>query len=346
MLGNDTLSAESFVRTGDRVDGMIVRRIPRTVVVRYVMTLAPTGLPARLEYNTRLPDGSMPPNVARTVIVTFTGDSAFTEIVRDSTTRRRVAVRNALPAIDGAVSFYALPVAALRAMNADSARFATYGAGTAAGEPTPVARRAANTYWLYSFGNPVEVVTDAAGRLLSVDGSRTTERILAHRRAAVDVPAVAAAFVARERALGPITALSPRDSAAASIGGVRLSVDYGRPAARGRRIWGPNGVLGDTLWRTGANASTKLTIAAPITIGGRALPAGTYSLMTLAIPGRYQLVLYEGDAELMRVPLQATPIDPPIERFTIVIDPAGERAGTLRLRWDTLELSVPISIGS
>src|SRR5688500_18657228 len=58
-LGNDTISAESFTRTGNRIDGMIVRRSPRTVVVRYVLTLLPSGRPARLEFNTRLPDGSM-----------------------------------------------------------------------------------------------------------------------------------------------------------------------------------------------------------------------------------------------------------------------------------------------
>jgi Protein of unknown function (DUF2911) len=345
-LGNDTVSAESFTRTGDRIEGVIMRRVPRTVLVRYVMTLAPSGLASRLEYTTRLPDGSMLPNGTRSVVATFTSDSVITEILREEIVTRRVAARNAYPEMDGAVSFYALPIAALKAMNRDSAHFVAYTPGAPQGSGSPVASRGrgSNRYWVYSFGNPIEVVTDAAGRILSVDGRRTTLRIQTRREAAMDVAALAAAFLDRERSAGPMVALSPRDSVIASIGGVRISVDYGRPAARGRKIWGPDGVLGDTLWRTGANASTKFTIDGAVSIGGRTLPAGTYSLMTLAVPGRYHLIFYTRDTEVWRVPLQATPLDPRVERFSILIEPTGERAGTLRLRWDALELSVPFTV--
>lgn len=345
-LGNDTVSAESFVRSGERIEGAIVRRVPRTTIMRYVMTLAPTGLPTRLEYNVRLADGTMLPNGARTVIVAFTADSVVTRIVRDTTVTRRVAARNAYPELDGAVSLYGLPIAALNAMNSDSVRFVSYVPGSAQGSASPVAKRGAGTnrYWVYSFGNPIEVVTDAAGRVLSVDGSRTTLRIQSRRQATVDVAALATAFTRRERAIGPIAALSPRDSASVSIGGARISVDYGSPSTRGRRIWGPNGVLGDTLWRTGANTSTKFITATALSIGGNTLPAGTFSLMTLAVPGRYQLIFHAGDAEVLRVPLQATPITPGVERFQILIEPAGDRAGNIRLRWDTLELSTAFMV--
>lgn len=345
-LGNDTVSAESFRRTGSRIEGVIVRRVPRTVLVRYAMTLAPNGLASRLEYTTRLPDGTMLPNGARSVIATFTSDSVITEILREEIVTRRVPARNAYPEMDGAVSFYALPIAALKAMNRDSAHFVAYAPGAPQGSGSPVARRGSgsNRYWVYSFGNPIEVVTDAAGRILSVDGTRTTFRIVSRRQPAMDMSALAAAFLDRERTSGPMLALSPRDSVIATVGGVRISVGYGRPASRGRRIWGPDGVLGDTLWRTGANASTKFTTDGAVSIGGRTLPAGTYSLMTLAVPGRYHLIFYTRDTEVWRVPLQATPLDPRVERFTILIEPTGERAGTLRLRWDALELSVPFTV--
>lgn len=345
-LGNDTVSAESFTRTGDRIEGVIVRRVPRTSVVRYVLTLTPAGLPSRLDYTTRLPDGSMIPNGARSVAVTFTGDSVITQIVRDSLVTRRVGARSSFPDLDGAVSFYALPIAALRAMNRDSADFVGYSPGAPTGSVIPVARRDSNRYWLYDFGSPIEIVTDDAGRIVSVDASRTTFRIQSRRQGTVNVSTLATAFAERERAIGPIAALSPRDSVIATIGGARISVGYGRPSARGRRIWGPSGVLGDTLWRTGANASTRFTTDAAISIGGHALPAGTYSLTTLAIPGRYHLIFSAGDAEVLRVPLQAAALNPRVERFTILIEPAAERAGVLRLRWDTQELSTPFRVTS
>ena len=341
-LGNDTLSAETFTRTGDRIEGTVVRRSPRTTVLRYTMQLGANGLPTRLEYNTRLPDGSMLPNGARSVVVNFGADSVITEVQRDSLVVRRVAARGAYPEIDGSVSYHAFAIAALRASGRDSAPVVAYVPGASRGEENPVVRRGPNRWWVYSFGSPIEIITDESGRILSVDASRTTFRIQARRQPPMDLSAIAARFLERERAAGPLVALSPRDSLSATIGSARVSIGYGRPSARGRRIWGPNGVLGDTIWRTGANVSTRLYTTAPLMIGNAELAPGNYVVTTLAMPGRYQLILSQGETEVVRVPLSSRTIDPPVEQFTMAIEPTTDRAGVLRLRWDTLELSVPI----
>lgn len=47
-----------------------------------------------------------------------------------------------------------------------------------------------------------------------------------------------------------------------------------------------------------------------------------------------------------RVPLQAAQLSPPVERFTIVIEPTGENAGAIRLRWDTTQLSASFTASS
>jgi len=332
-LGNDTVSAESYRRTGDRVEGMIVRRVPRATVVRYVMTLAPSGLVSRVVYNTRLPDGSIPPNGSRSVTVTFTGDSAITEIDRDPPTVRRVAAANAYPELDGGVFHFTRPIAALRAMNHDSAHFTIYPPGATQPSGSPVARRDDNRWWIYSFDNPNEIMTDAADRLISLDGSRTTFRVKAQREDYIDLTALAAAFAERERVAGPL-ALSPRDSVSASVGNAQLSIGYGRPSARGRRVWSENGVLGDTLWRTGANQSTRFTTTAPLQFESGVLAPNTYMLMTLAVPGRYQLIFYERDTPVLRVPLTARALASHVEQFTIRIEPSG----MLRLQWAGQEL--------
>ena len=344
-LGNDTVSAESYTRQGNRVDGVILRRTPRAVVMRYTIDLAPNGLASRLEYNVRLADGTSLPNAASTVVVTFTGDSAITQIVRDSTTTRRIAASNAFPELAGGIFFFSLPITAVRATDEDSAMFNLYSPGAAQATKTPVVRKASNRWWVYSFGNPNEFVTDDEGRIVSGHGDRTTFRFQTRRQPHMDLTAMAAAFLQRERERGPIVALSPRDSVAVTIAGTRISVDYGRPSTRGRRIWGPNGVLGDTLWRTGANASTKFTTTDALTIGGKVLPAGTYSLMTLAVPDRYALLFLREDREVLRVPLSMRPLASRVEQFTILLDQTTERAGVLRLRWDTQELHVPFTIG-
>jgi hypothetical protein len=346
-LGNDTVAVDQYTRVGNRIEGSFMQRSPRTLVTNYRITLNPSGMPSLYEVTQRLPDGSMVPNGSRSATVTFTGDSAITQIQRDSLVTRRVAARAAFPYLNFAVSMYALPIAALRAVNADSAMFTMVGAGGGNPNPMAVVRKGPNRYWVILFGYPTEVTTDDQGRVLTVNGSRTTQRILARRQSSVDVAALARMFAQRGGAL------SPRDTVMASVGTAQLWVDYSRPMTRGRRVFGPNGVLGDTIWRTGANAATQFRTNVPLTIAGQMVPAGMYTLWTLAVPGRYQLIFnkqigqwgteYHAEQDLVRVPLQARQLSQPVERFTITIDSAGANAGTLRLQWDTTELSVPFT---
>ena len=202
-------------------------------------------------------------------------------------------------------------------------------------------------------GFPYEVTTDNSGRVQRVDGSRTTQHIVAERQSSVDVAAVANMFAERERQSRAMGILSPRDTVTASIGAAQVWVDYGRPSARGRRVFGATGVLGDSIWRTGANAATQFRTSVPLTIAGQTIPAGMYTLWTMAMPGRYQLIFnrqvgqwgteYKPEQDLVRVPLQATQLAQPVDRFTIVVDPSGANAGVLKLRWDTTELAVPFT---
>ncbi len=117
-------------------------------------------------------------------------------------------------------------------------------------------------------------------------------------------------------------------------------------------MFGANGVLNDSIWRTGANAATQFRTNVPLTIAGQTVPAGTYTLWTLAIPGRYQLIfnkqvgqwgtVYDAKQDLVRVPLTARQLPAVVDRFVIEVDPASA-GGVLKLRWDTTELSVPFS---
>lgn len=358
-LGNDTLAVDQFTMTPDRIEGTLVTHLPRTVVTRYAITRHPaTARPSQTEYSSRLPDGSLLPGGAqgslRQVTITFSGDSAVSRAQRDTLVVTRAAAANAFPYINYAIATFQAPITALRAARVDTASYAIYTGGRVS-TPMIVRRTGANQYRVGIGGYNYRVTTDAAGIVLSVDGSGTTQQFVATRQdGTVDVAALAQRWGARDRApRGPL-ALSMRDTVRATIGGAELWVDYGRPLTRGRRVWGPNGVLNDTLWRTGANAATQFRTSVPVTIGGHAVPAGTYTLWTLAVPGRYQLIVnrqtgqwgtaYDPKQDLVRVPLQARTISPAVEQFTISVTPAGAGAGVLRLQWDTTELSVPITV--
>ena len=357
-LGNDTLAVDQFTMSGDRIEGTLVTHLPRTVVTRYAITRdAATGRPSQIEYNSRLPDGSLLPAGAqgslRQVTITFSGDSAVSRAQRDTLIVTRAAAANAFPYINYSIGTFQAPISALRAARVDSASYAIYTGGRVT-TPMIVRRSGANQYRVAIGGYGYHVTTDAAGIVQSVDGSGTTQQFMATReRGAVDVSALAQGWGARDRAPRAPLALSMRDTVRATIGGAELWVDYGRPLTRGRRVWGPTGVLNDTLWRTGANAATQFRTSAPITIGGRPVPPGTYTLWTIAVPGRYQLIVnrqtgqwgtaYDPAQDLVRVPMQARSITPAMEQFTIAITSSGAGAGVLRLQWDTTELSVPIT---
>jgi hypothetical protein len=68
-----------------------------------------------------------------------------------------------------------------------------------------------------------------------------------------------------------------------TVGLTDITIDYSRPVAKGRTIFGGL-VPYDKVWRTGANEATQITFSDDVTINGHALPKGAYSLHT--IPGK------------------------------------------------------------
>lgn len=67
-----------------------------------------------------------------------------------------------------------------------------------------------------------------------------------------------------------------------TIDGVKVTLEYGRPMVRERKIWGGL-VPFDKVWRTGADEATTFTIDKDVNVEGKKLAAGTYGLFT--IPG-------------------------------------------------------------
>jgi hypothetical protein len=145
--------------------------------------------------------------------------------------------------------------------------------------------------------------------------------------------------------------LSVRDTARVIIGKAELLVDYGRPLQRGRQLLGEVIPYG-RVWRTGANAATQLTTSAPITIGGLALAAGTYSLWTLPRADGVELIVnaqngqwgtqYGPARDVGRVRMQADTTSEPMEKFEIAVASTAPNAGTLTMRWGSFRWTVPI----
>ena len=356
-LGTDTLSVETFERTSESVTGRIVRRVPRTSIVDYSVQLGRDGRPEEAEFRVR-PAEAPPGATPRLVRVALGADSAFSQEMRDTLVRRSWALPRAFLLMPDSYALAEVWLAWFRASGQDTATLVqvTPLGGLPSGR-SPVRKGGRDSVYLLLPTGPFRMRADAQGRLLALDGSDSPVKHVVTRVASADLAGFAARAAALDRegrALGAW--VSPRDTVRASIGGASLWVDYGRPSKRGRRVF-ERGVLGDTLWRTGANAATQLSTDRDLVFGDRRLPAGKYTLWTRVTGNRYALLVnsqtgqwgtvHDPARDLIMVPLEKRRLAPAVETFTIRIEPVAGAAdrGLLRLQWDDAELVTGFVVG-
>lgn len=144
---------------------------------------------------------------------------------------------------------------------------------------------------------------------------------------------------------------SPPGRAEVVLKGQQITITYGRPSVRGRKIMGDLVPYGQ-VWRTGANEATTLTTPVDLDIAGTNVPAGKYTIWTLPAEGTWKLVInkqtgqwgtdYHEDQDLARVDMQKSQTAQPVEQFTISWKKAGEDRADLVLEWETTRVSVPV----
>ncbi len=85
---------------------------------------------------------------------------------------------------------------------------------------------------------------------------------------------------------------SPLSKVEQKVGLTDFSLEYSRPSMKGRQIFGELVPFGD-MWRTGANASTKISFSDEVRINGESVPAGTYALYTIPGEDQWTIVLHK-----------------------------------------------------
>jgi Protein of unknown function (DUF2911) len=146
---------------------------------------------------------------------------------------------------------------------------------------------------------------------------------------------------------------SPPASASCDLGGGKtIKTDYSSPRMKGRKIYGDLVPVGE-VWRTGANEATTFVTGADITVGGKAVPAGSYTIFTVPNGDKWTLIVnkktgewgipykYQSD-ELARVDMKVSKLPSPVENFTISYAKSGKGC-TLQIDWETTRASVDIS---
>ena len=353
-LGDDTLAVERYSRSATTLESEIVLRAPAARRVTYTAALDSIGDVSSMDLVvTPLLEHSRSERLSRGRL-RFRGDTADVQLTLGDSTRvlKVPARRGSMPL--AAFSHALVEQAILRAarLGLDSVAFDWVGMGAPVAYPTYLSRREDGSIVIGFFDAPALATMDASGRMLTLDGTATTAKVEVRRVQAPDLEHFARAFAAAEAAHGPVGQLSPRDTAWGRIGNARLMVDYGRPSRRGRVVFG-HVVPWGRVWRTGANEATQFTTDTPLVIGGRGIPAGTYSLWTLPRPDGATLIVnrrtgqwgtrYERGLDLARIEMARETLAEPLDRFTIAIE-ATRDGGVLRMSWDSTSYLVPVSI--
>lgn len=151
-------------------------------------------------------------------------------------------------------------------------------------------------------------------------------------------------------------AASPRQRVEQQFSIAKVTVDYGRPAVKGRKVFGELVPFGQ-VWRAGANSSTKITFDLPMVFGNTTVPAGTYGLFINPTATDWEIILNKDaqqwgaftydptlDVAKTRVPVtRATDFQ---EYFEVDLEPQDDDTLNLVFRWENARVTLPVHLAN
>ncbi|MFX0557145.1 DUF2911 domain-containing protein [Maribacter sp. CXY002] len=148
---------------------------------------------------------------------------------------------------------------------------------------------------------------------------------------------------------------SPASKLTQMVGLTEVTLDYSRPSMRGRQVFG-NLVPYNKLWRTGANAYTKISFDTDFTVNGTEVKSGTYSIFSKPGESNWEIFFYTdiigggtpSDWDESKIVAKATvpvyKMEEPIETFTITIDNVASNGAILGILWENVYVGVPFEV--
>ncbi len=142
------------------------------------------------------------------------------------------------------------------------------------------------------------------------------------------------------------TPLSPPAEATATIGGKAVSIKYGAPNVRNRKIFGGLVPFGE-VWRAGANAATSLHTETDLMIGTLSVPKGDYTLYVLPTATEWTLIVnkqtgqwgteYSQSNDLGRAKMTLKAAPALVESYKMTLT-----ATSLQLEWENTIATIPV----
>lgn len=131
-----------------------------------------------------------------------------------------------------------------------------------------------------------------------------------------------------------------------------IEVTYSRPAAKGRKIFGDLVPFGK-IWRTGANAATKVTFGEDVKVGGMPVKAGSYAIYSVPTANEWEIIINKGannsglsgyktedDVARFKVPSMQLPMM--IENFTIILGNLTASSADIQILWENTAVQIPV----
>ncbi len=154
---------------------------------------------------------------------------------------------------------------------------------------------------------------------------------------------------------------SPGAMLSTVVGLTDVKVEYSRPKAKGRKIFGAGSdvlVPFGKLWRTAANVGSKVTFSDDVKFGGSDVPKGTYLLLTIPGATDWTVILYKDVAmggntdgydqtkDQARATVRSEKLTEKVETFTIEISDLAEnsKSANLQIMWENTSVKVPITV--
>src|SRR5688500_411571 len=146
---------------------------------------------------------------------------------------------------------------------------------------------------------------------------------------------------------------SPTQTIKQDFGISSVELTYSRPAMKGRKVFGDLVPYGK-LWRTGANAATRIKFTDDVQIGGTNLKAGEYVIYTVPNQNEWEVVLnkgitnwgidgYKQEEDVVRVKVKPIKLDEAFENFTMQFMNVKPNSTDLYIAWDKTAVALPIT---
>jgi len=158
-----------------------------------------------------------------------------------------------------------------------------------------------------------------------------------------------------------IPAASPAGSVSTTVGLTDVKIDYSRPRAKGRAIFGSAATVlvpYGKIWRTGANNGTKISFSGDVKVEGIAVPKGEYLVLTWPGATEWTVSLYKNVAlggdldkydasqDAAKFKVKAEKLTEKVETLTFNIGDISDdsKSAKVQLAWENTSVKFTIAV--